>query len=50
MRWELFAAVAGYLGGDVIRAYFLLGSLETLVFDNKIDIGDIDATDCVPFL
>ena len=50
MRWGLFAGVAGYLWGDVIRAYFLAGSLETLVFDSKINIGDVGATECVPFL
>ena len=50
MRWELRARVAGYLKGDVIRAYFLAGSLEALVFDSVVDVGDVDTTERVPLL
>ena len=50
MRWEFRTGVAGHLRGDVIRAYFLVGSLEALVLDSVIYIGDVDATERVPLL
>ena len=50
MGRELRARVAGDFKWDVVRAYFLAGSLEALVFDGKINVWDINTTDRIPFL